>query len=66
MADQFDLASEYEELERLSCLNKLKSDNQPKAEATGCCLYCEEPLPEGRRWCNAECRDEWEKEQRRK
>lgn len=66
MADQFDLASEYEELERLSCLNRLKSGSQPTAKATGQCLYCEEPLPEGRRWCNAECRDEWEREQNRK
>lgn len=66
MADQFDLASEYEELERISCMNRLKSRNQPEAKATGFCLYCEEEVKDGRRWCCPECRDEWEKEQGRK
>lgn len=36
------------------------------AEETGFCLYCGEPLSKGRRWCDAECRDEWESEQRHK
>jgi hypothetical protein len=27
---------------------------------TGYCLNCGEPLPAGRRWCDASCRDEWE------
>jgi hypothetical protein len=30
-------------------------------EATGYCLWCEEPLAEGRRWCCIECREEWER-----
>lgn len=25
-------------------------------EATGYCLWCEEPVEEGRRWCGPECR----------
>jgi hypothetical protein len=29
--------------------------------ATGYCLWCDEPLAAGRRWCGAECRDEWER-----
>ena len=29
---------------------------------TGYCLNCGEPLPAGRRWCDALCRDEWEGE----
>jgi hypothetical protein len=31
--------------------------------ATGRCLYCEEPVEKGRRWCDADCRDGWEKDQ---
>lgn len=31
---------------------------------TGACLHCEEPVPAGRRWCDAECRDQWQKDQR--
>ena len=31
------------------------------AQATGRCLWCGEPVADGRRWCDAECRDEWER-----
>lgn len=65
MADQFDRASELEELERLSSLNRHFKHAKQSAVATGYCLYCEEELSDGRRWCNAECRDDWEKEQNR-
>lgn len=34
--------------------------------ATGTCLYCDEPTEPGRRWCDAECRDEWEAQCQRK
>ncbi len=34
----------------------------PKIEPTGKCLYCEAPLPDGRRWCDADCRDDWQAE----
>jgi hypothetical protein len=37
----------------------------PEAIATGECLFCAEPLPPNVRWCGAECRDDWEKEQNR-
>lgn len=40
--------------------------NQKEVKATGRCLYCEEPLDTpGKRWCGAECRDRWEKENKR-
>ncbi len=28
--------------------------------ATGKCLHCDEPVPVGRRWCDQECRDDWQ------
>lgn len=33
---------------------------------TGFCLneLCEKPLPAPKRWCNAECREAWQQEQR--
>lgn len=40
--------------------------NERRAEgpaATGFCLYCDKPLPEHMRWCNADCRDDWEHDQ---
>ena len=30
-------------------------------QATGACLSCEEPLAAPRRWCDADCRDDFEK-----
>jgi hypothetical protein len=29
--------------------------------ARGACLWCEEPLAPGLRWCDADCRSDWEK-----
>lgn len=29
--------------------------------ATGRCLNCEEKLPPGVRWCDADCRTDWER-----
>jgi hypothetical protein len=33
--------------------------------ATGRCLYCDEILDDQARWCDAEHREQWEKEARR-
>ena len=33
--------------------------------ATGRCLYCDEILDDQRRWCDAEHREQWQKEARR-
>ena len=30
--------------------------------ATGFCLFCDEPVAPERRWCDAECRDDWQSE----
>lgn len=29
--------------------------------ATGCCLNCGQPVESPRRWCDADCRDQWER-----
>ena len=34
----------------------------PSAVPTGHCWFCEAPVAENRRWCDAACRDDWEKE----
>lgn len=40
-----------------------KPNKDTEARSTGFCLYCEEPLKPGQRWCDKECRDAWEYEQ---
>ncbi|MDR1063651.1 MAG: hypothetical protein LBL48_06930 [Azoarcus sp.] len=40
---------------------RIKARKPAAPEATGFCLNCAEPLPNGRRWCSPECRDDWER-----
>jgi hypothetical protein len=58
MPDLIDLAQAQNERREERALAARK----PAApRASGFCLNCGEPLPEGRRWCDAECRDDWER-----
>jgi len=57
-SDDFDIASEREELERSMAI----AAKRPAGPApTGRCLYCEEIVNDEQRWCGVECRDLWEK-----
>ncbi|MCP1674286.1 hypothetical protein J2T57_001388 [Natronocella acetinitrilica] len=58
MEINIDHASELEEFHRNEAL-KFRMPEGPAA--TGLCLYCEDDLEEGRRWCDAICRDRWER-----
>lgn len=33
---------------------------------TGYCLWCGESVTQGMRWCDAECRDDWERDHARR
>lgn len=59
--DIFDQATEQEEQERERALSRREPEGP---EATGLCLHCGEPLGGGARWCNCECRDDWQAQQR--
>lgn len=61
MTDDLDMAKETEEF---SLRNNLKTRREAGPDATGECLNCGEVT--ALRWCNAECRDEWQEEQRRR
>jgi hypothetical protein len=65
MADEIDVANGYadEERERASALIRAKAAKL-EVEETGFCLSCEKKTPKGRRWCNSDCRDDWEKTQK--
>lgn len=62
MADFADLGADREERDRALAL-KVRAPEGPAA--TGVCLCCGEPLADGLRWCDAECRDTWQADQRR-
>jgi hypothetical protein len=62
MADEVDRANDLaQQLLDAAIAAAKKKPNSPKP--TGACLWCSEPLPDGRRWCSPECRDEWEAHQ---
>ena len=61
--DKNDAATATEELFRDLAL-RYRAPEAPKA--AGRCLFCKEPLPEGRRFCDAHCRDDYEILQRRR
>ncbi|MGI9152734.1 MAG: hypothetical protein ACR2IY_02510 [Rubrivivax sp.] len=57
MSDNLDIASDREELDRaMAIAAKRPSGPTP----TGRCLYCDEIVADHQRWCDAQCRDEWE------
>jgi hypothetical protein len=63
MADIADVTGDRAELEEPYLLAASKKPSGPIAN--GACHYCGERLPEPMRWCDAECRSEWEHLQRR-
>jgi hypothetical protein len=58
--DDLDRADEYQ-AHALKAALAVRKEEGP--QATGKCLFCEEPI-EGR-WCSVECRAAWEFERRR-
>lgn len=62
MSDQVDIAAlnDFTE-ERLSAF---RSKVHQSLTPVGSCYYCEEDLPPGRIFCDAQCRDDYEREQR--
>ena len=57
MSDNFDSASDLEELDRNMAMANRRAAGPV---ATGRCLHCDEIVGDAQRWCDAECRDQWE------
>ena len=66
MSDIIDKANELVEQTDSLALKAIRAKLKPEAEFTGECLWCSEELQAPRRWCDADCRDAWEKDKRRK
>jgi len=56
MADDIDRGCDLEQRYRDAALTIRKPEG-PKP--TGECLWCGEPVDDGRRWCGVACRDRW-------
>jgi len=61
MADDADKTDALSEMTYQSHIYTSRRD-EPQAVAIGECLFCGEPVEQGRRWCDAACRDDWQME----
>jgi len=59
ISDLNDLASEFEQARIQERIESRKDNGPPPC---GECHYCGEPLNDGRRFCDAECRDDWQRD----
>ena len=64
MADEVDVTQERIERE-VEIMRRAIAAMSEEVKPIGECLWCGEALDNGRRWCNAECRDSWELRRRR-
>lgn len=62
MADDVDVASENE-LFNIELAKRNMKANAVQLVSTGCCHNCEEPVSDQQLFCDADCRDDWDKEQ---
>jgi hypothetical protein len=58
MASFDDLGSEQEEFNRDLALRARKPEGPTE---TGYCHFCDATVPKGHRWCDTQCRDDWER-----
>ena len=59
--DDADLAGHHDELMTKAHVYNSHKD-VPDLVANGECQFCASPVEAGRRWCDADCRDDWELE----
>jgi len=58
--DEIDFAQKENERHTIRSLKKINTNNE--INATGFCLNCYENMSHiMQRWCNAQCRDDWQK-----
>lgn len=61
IADALDRASIEEQRELDRCIAAAKQSTKPPLPAIGSCHNCDESLRPGMRFCDADCRDDYEK-----
>lgn len=63
MVDIVDVANDRAMQEVTSKLSQV--DTKPEAAETGFCLFCGKCVDLGQRWCDSNCRDDWQYDQKR-
>jgi predicted nucleic acid-binding Zn ribbon protein len=62
MTDVSDQATIREEQEREACLTTARQPHQ-RLEPTGLCHWCDEVVEGDKRFCDADCRDMWQRQE---
>jgi len=65
MADIIDMANDRAEQDLQRAVTAARTSNGLEAAATGYCLHCGADLHTGLRWCDTDCRDDWQRKQAR-
>ena len=60
MTDEIDHANDQVQRYADAKIKEIRSKAVIPENRTGKCLWCREPVPDKRRWCDADCRDEME------
>lgn len=63
MADEADVAGEFQEAFLASSLAAQRTKVSDSPKATGKCLFCDEPIQPKARWCDKDCMDDWQREE---
>jgi predicted aldo/keto reductase-like oxidoreductase len=63
MSDDADMTQDRLELEE-KIRRKYIHRTANEVDATGYCLNCGEDLPIDKRWCDADCQQDWQKRRR--
>ena len=66
MSDIIDDANNLVALAEDTALKNIRANLKPEAEFTGECLWCSEEVISPKRWCDADCRNDWEKDKKRR
>lgn len=65
MADIIDNANDTADLFLRESLRKQQQRATSTPSGIGMCLFCGEEVEGDRRWCDAVCRDDWQRRQKR-
>ena len=60
MSDEIDLANDLLQ-QMIDAGIKQAQGNINTHNESGQCIWCSEPVQDGRRWCSADCRNDYEK-----
>lgn len=65
MSDDVDKAVDlHNEITNKQIEHIRKQANKPEELGNGYCLFCREKVKLNERWCDSDCRDDWEHERR--